>query len=181
MKLTSSMTALLIGGGAAAAASCYVFAQGFLGNSLSDPKGTEIIEVRPLTPTGIQAATAATVVLNQIRNANGYLLFSSATSAASTITLTTATADLLIPTTPATLTVVLPGQPAAFDGELISVCNVTGSSFSSTTTEQIVAGTSSTISDGSSTAASISFIGLTANNCIAVIFDATTNLWYRTR
>lgn len=173
MKLVSSMTSLLLAGIATAAAGYSVCAQGI--TPLSDPTGTEQITVYPFNTGG--GGAQAMVTINQIRNASGYFLFNSATSAASTLSLTTATNMLLIPVQPATLTVTLPGQPAAFDGEMVSVCNATGSAFA-TNTANIVPGSSSTISNGSSTAASVTFTTLASHTCLQFIFNATNSLWY---
>ena len=178
MKLHSSMTALMLGG-AAAAASGYACAQQGLA-PLTDPLGTEIITVYPLQPNGQAGGAQAGVTMNQISNRNGYALFTSSATASGTITISTATDELLVNVQPNTATWVLPALTPLFDGEQFQFCNVSGAAFA-TNTQNILAGASTTINNGSTSVTSVSVTTLGSQTCLELVFSVQTKDWYRIR
>lgn len=178
MKITSSMTALLLGGAAAAGAGYAALAQGI--TPLPNPAGTERITVVPVAPGGFAGGAQAEVNINQIRNATGYVLFSTASIASGTITVSTATNEILLNVQPNTSTWVLPAKGVAFDAEQFQFCNVTNANFA-TNTINIVAGNSTSIQVGSTTVSSIAATTLTSLSCIELVYSNNTNLWYRIR
>lgn len=181
MKLTSSLTGLMLGGVAAAAVGYCggAFGQGI--TPLPSPVGTERITVVPVGPGGTASGAQAEVNINQIRNATGYLLFASSATASGTITVSTATNEILANVQPNTSTWVLPAKGIAFDSEQFQFCNVSGAAFSSATPVTIAAGTSTSITQGASNSSTITAESLGSMTCIELVFDFSTSNWYRIR
>jgi hypothetical protein len=177
MRITSSMTALLLGGAAAAGAG-YALAQGII--PLPNPLGTELFTVYPLQPNGQPGGGQAQLNLNQIRNATGYLLIGSTTSAANTITISTATNELLITAQPASTSWILPASGTAFDAEQFQFCNVSNAALA-TNTSNVVAGAGTGINIGSTSQTSTSVTSLSSQTCLELAFSQTTKQWYRIR
>ena len=180
MKITSSMTVLLISGGAAAAAAGYAWAQGFPGISITSPSGAELIEVQGVQPNGQPSPIKNVVNINQIRNATGYLLVISSATASGTVTVSSATNELLVNVQPNTSTWVLPSTSSVFDAEQFQFCNVSGAAFA-TNTINLVAGAGTNINTGSTSATSVSATSLTSQTCIELAFANSTKQWYRIR
>lgn len=173
MKMTSSMTALLLGGAVGAAAAYEAFAQGII--PLPNPAGTELMAVYPLQPNGQPGGGQAQVNVNQIRNATGYLLITTASVASGTVTISTATNELLMDVQPNTSTWVLPAKGVAFDAEQFQFCNVTSATFS-TNTVNVIAGNSTTISGGSASVTTLApFV------CLELAYSNAASTWYRIR
>lgn len=172
MKITSSMTALMLTG-MAGGATGYAIAQGML--QLTNPVGTELVTVYPLSPTGQLTAAQVQLPLNMIRNAAGYQVISTATLASGTISVSTSTDELLLNVQPNTVTWVLPAKGVAFDAEQFQLCNATNAAFG-TNTMLVIAGTSTTINGGSITATS-----MTTSSCVELVFSNATSTWYRIR
>lgn len=179
MKLVSSMTALLLGSGAAAAVG-YAFGQGFLGFAPYSPTGTELVSVRPLTATGSQAPSDVIVPMNVISNRNDYLVIGSNTSAANTVTISTATDELMVNAQVASTSWILPSSLSAFDGEQFQFCNVSGAAFA-TNVQSIVAAGGTNINLGSTSQSSTSVTTLASQTCLELVYSSASKLWYRIR
>lgn len=178
MKITSSMTALMLGGIAAAASSYSAMGQGII--PLPNPAGTELMTVYPLQPNGQPGGGQAQININQVRNATGYLLIGSTTSAANTITISTATNELLVTAQPASTTWVLPASATVFDAEQFQFCNVSNASFQ-TNTMFVLAGAGTGINIGSTSQTSTSVTTLNSQTCLELAFSQATKQWYRIR
>ena len=181
MKITSSMTGLMLGGIAAAAMGYCggAFGQGII--PLPSPTGTERVTVVPVLPNGQAGGGQAEVNLNQIRNATGYLLIGSTTSAANTITISTATNELLVTAQPASTSWILPASNTAFDAEQFQFCNVANTAFA-TNTQSLIAAANTGINTGSTSATSITTLTtLGSQTCVELVYSSSTKQWYRIR
>jgi len=158
-------------GGVAIMAVGYALAQGIV--PLSSPTGTERITVQPIQPNGQPGVIPAEIALNQIRNATGYQLLSTATSG--TFNVTNAVNSFLIAVQPnGTTTINTPASP--FDGELFQVCNVSNATLTGQTVT-LAATAGSTLATGVVTALG----GLTPRNCEELQFTLSNTTWYQLR
>jgi hypothetical protein len=148
------------------AAAGYAWAQSAGGYPIASPAGTEQIKVYSGSSPVIN-----TVTINQLRNATGYMLTSTAAGAVSPAM--TLAADNVIFTAALTGAVSLPLPASPPDGYIMSVVNGTSAAFTQTVTLSTTDG--STFANGN-TAASLAAAGSQEWQ-----YAAASKIWYRMR